>query len=51
MKNFRIIFTTVELFAGNMVDRQHSTKWMTLEDCLESKSMNENNTKLVKRGE
>ena len=50
MKNFRIIFTETELFMGNMVERQHSTKWMTKEEALNSHYLNKASAKVVRRG-
>jgi len=32
MRNFRIIFTEMDLFNGRIIDREFSTKWLTVEE-------------------
>lgn len=50
MKNYRIVFTYGDLFAGNMVDRKGGTIWMTLEEAKASHFMNEHNAQIIKKG-
>ena len=49
MKNYRIIFTEEDLFMGRMIDKEFSTKWMTLEEAEKSPFLSKRNAKIVTR--
>lgn len=34
-QNYRVVFKSFELFNGNMVEVQRSTKWMNIMDAIE----------------
>ena len=49
--NHRVSFDVSELDCkGSFCLKRHSTKWMTLTECLESGYAKEENAKIIKRG-
>jgi len=49
--NYRIKYTEQELSTktDSIIDKEYSTKWMTLSECLEHKAMNNDNAEIIKR--
>jgi len=48
--DYRITFEVDELDCkGSFCFKEHSTKWMTLQECLSHSAMKEESAKLIKR--